>query len=264
MNDHASEAGFVPCSLYGYRWVPGDLCAQLRRSGFLLLSPNRLHERVGGFNMRRWDSSYWWRKACLHQSFQVEIMWKILGWVTICFKTWPKWVCVPTHQNSRQEKEVSVCINLRGAAMSCWNPGGKGKSGRRETSGRKDASLMLQDFCGFWMFAIQRNNETETVQRLSKVKTNHLFPNPFPPKLSLTQINPSKQQVAGQGTPLGHLNARFRPSFWLCPLWSGTGTCYGFSKLEPASSKSLPPQPHAYLTISSVRSCCKERSLHRQ
>lgn len=36
------------------------------------------------------ETSYWWRKACLNQSFQVAIVWKMLGWVLCYFKIWPE------------------------------------------------------------------------------------------------------------------------------------------------------------------------------
>jgi len=65
MNGHAPEAGFMPCSLYWYRWVLGGWCAQLRRPGFLPLYWNDLHGTVTGYNMRRWDSSYWWRHVSI-------------------------------------------------------------------------------------------------------------------------------------------------------------------------------------------------------
>ena len=119
-------------------------------------------------------------KACLNQSFQLEIIWKILCWVIIYFKTWPE-MSVCTHASELQARRRGFYkYKLAWSCHVMLHP--------ILTEGKPAEGGMLlsscRTCCGFWKFAIQRKKETETVQSLSKVKRNQLFPNPFPQNLS--------------------------------------------------------------------------------
>lgn len=177
--------GSMPYVLYCFRWVFGNGVPSWRDLASCLCPKAPYMKQLLAATWEG-ETSYWWRKACLNQSFQVEIVCKTLGWVMHYFKIWPgRSVC--TYALELQAR----CFCRYKSAWSCHvllDPRRKG-----EIWQKGNTSLILQDLLWFWSFAFQRKIDTDTVQRFSKIRRNQLFPSPFPQNHSalprLTQRN---------------------------------------------------------------------------
>lgn len=159
--------------------------------------------------MRKQDCSYWWRKACSDQSFHVQIMWKILGCVTINFKTWPE-MSVCSHTSVLQARKRG--FSMYKPSWSCHVLLDPWREGEIWQEGSQRKGWCFSHFAGLSVafehlpfrgkIKQKRFRGFQKLKEINSSQTSSL-------RTSLPYSN--KQQVADQSTHLGHLNARFRP-----------------------------------------------------
>lgn len=99
------------------------------------------------------ETPYWWRTACLNQSLnQVEIVWRILGWVMCYFRIWPgRSVC--SHALELQARRCFCRYKPAWSFHVLLNPLREGEIWQKE-----DTSLVLQDLLWFLNFCLSEEN----------------------------------------------------------------------------------------------------------